>query len=286
MLLFKVKKSIIEQILENEVARAKRHYIPGYVWHITHRCHEREFLFKFAKDRKCWMQWLYEAKKRFSLTILNFMVTSNHIHLLVYDHAGQHIISNSMQLLAGRVGQEYNIRKKRHGAFWQDRYHATAVETGDHLLRCIIYIDLNMVRTGVVDHPSNWFWSGYNEIQNPRKKSVLINYKKLRELAGFDSYNEFQSAHRVWVEDAVNRHKLKRESIWSESVAIGSETFVEKIKSKLGARAKGRKIFESENYFQLREEIDSYSSKVSDEKDCLSYDNTYDWRESIDFPCI
>ena len=26
------------------MARANRHYIPGYVWHITHQCHKREFL--------------------------------------------------------------------------------------------------------------------------------------------------------------------------------------------------------------------------------------------------
>lgn len=30
------------------MARAKRHYIPGQVWHITHRCHKREFLLKFV----------------------------------------------------------------------------------------------------------------------------------------------------------------------------------------------------------------------------------------------
>jgi putative transposase len=56
------------------------------------------------------------------------MVTSNHVHLLVYDNAGRDVISKSIQLLAGRSGQEYNHRKKRAGAFWQDRYHATAVE--------------------------------------------------------------------------------------------------------------------------------------------------------------
>ena len=31
--------------------RANRHCIPGCVWHITHRCHKREFLHKFEKDR-------------------------------------------------------------------------------------------------------------------------------------------------------------------------------------------------------------------------------------------
>ncbi|MCP4987965.1 MAG: transposase, partial [Colwellia sp.] len=46
------------------MARAKRHYIPRQIWHITHRCHKREFLLKFAKDRQRWLQWLYHARKR------------------------------------------------------------------------------------------------------------------------------------------------------------------------------------------------------------------------------
>jgi REP element-mobilizing transposase RayT len=50
--------------------------------------------------------------------------------------------------------QEFNNRRNRKGAFWQDRYHATAVESRNHLMECIVYIDLNMVRAGVVNHPS------------------------------------------------------------------------------------------------------------------------------------
>ena len=117
------------------MARAHRHYIPGHIWHLTHRCHKREFLLKFAKDRHRWMQWLRKAKKRYRLVILNYVVTSNHVHLLVHDNVGADTIPKSIQLLAGRTGQEYNRRKKRKGAFWEDRYHATAIESGEHLLR-------------------------------------------------------------------------------------------------------------------------------------------------------
>ncbi len=74
------------------------------------------------------------------------MATSNHIHLVVFDGGGRDVIPKSMQLIAGRTGQEYNQRKMRKGAFWEDRYHATAVESGNHLLQCLVYIDLNMVR--------------------------------------------------------------------------------------------------------------------------------------------
>ena len=134
--------------------RANRHYIPGYVWHITHRCHKKEFLLKFARDRSTWLEWLFEAKKRYGATILNYMATSNHIHLLVHDKDGGEVIPKAIQLAAGRTAQEYNQRKGRKGAYWEDRYHATAVETDHHLVQCIVYMDMNMVRAGVVRHPA------------------------------------------------------------------------------------------------------------------------------------
>ncbi len=80
--------------------------------------------------------------------MLNDIVTSNHIHLLVVD-SKEDVISQSMQLIAGRTGQEYNQRKKRKGAFWEDRYHVTAVETDKHLagkrgtrLRNVLFISI------------------------------------------------------------------------------------------------------------------------------------------------
>jgi putative transposase len=79
------------------MARANRHHIPGQVWHITHRCHKKEFLLKFSKDRRCWHSWLFEAKKRFDLKILNYVITSNYIHLLVIDN-GPDVIPKSLQL--------------------------------------------------------------------------------------------------------------------------------------------------------------------------------------------
>ena len=72
------------------------------------------------------MHWLFEAKKRFGLSVLNYMITSNHVHLLIKD-TGPNVIADSMQLIAGRTAQEYNQRKDRQGAFWEDRYHATAI---------------------------------------------------------------------------------------------------------------------------------------------------------------
>lgn len=97
--------------------RANRHFLSGYVWHITHRCHKREFLLRFARHRDRYRYWLFEARKRFGLCVLDYIITSNHTHLLIKD-TGADTIARSIQLIAGRAGQEYNARKQRHGAFW------------------------------------------------------------------------------------------------------------------------------------------------------------------------
>jgi putative transposase len=82
------------------------------------------------------------------------MVTSNHVHLLVRDTA-EGVIARSIQLIAGRAAQDYNRRKARLGAFWEDRYHTTAIESGTHLHRCVVYIDFNMVRAGGGNSPGS-----------------------------------------------------------------------------------------------------------------------------------
>jgi REP element-mobilizing transposase RayT len=235
------------------VPRANRHFIPGYVWHITHRCHKKEFLLKFARDRRRWLQWLFEAKKRYGLSVLNYMVTSNHIHLLVRDKGERDVIPNSIQLIAGRTGQEFNQRKNRKGAYWEDRYHATAVETDTHLIQCMVYMDLNMVRAGVVGHPSEWAFSGYNEIQAPRQRYALIDYEGLRDLVNVRGMGDLAEAYRGWVEESIEEERHVRDGKWTESVAVGSEAFVTATKEKLGVKVKGREMIDDDGTYVLRE---------------------------------
>ncbi len=49
--------------------RANRHFLPGHVWHLTHHCHHKTSLLKFARDRRRYLRWLFEATKRFGLSM-------------------------------------------------------------------------------------------------------------------------------------------------------------------------------------------------------------------------
>jgi REP element-mobilizing transposase RayT len=257
--------------------RAKRYYIPGCVWHITHRCHKREFLLKFSRDRNRWLELLYTAKKRYGLVILDFIITSNHIHLLVLDDGNRDTIPKSMQMVAGQTGQEYNRRKNRKGAYWEDRYHATAVESGAHLMQCLVYIDMNMVRTGVVSHPSDWRWSGYNEIQNQKQRYAIINYERLSELLGLGSAAMLKGAHAKLVEEALKANRHERDLKWSQAVAVGSKSYVDNIKEKLGIKVIYRGTRPVANGFELREDEIPYDGNFTPKSARLSHENGYFW---------
>jgi putative transposase len=263
--------------------RANRHFLPGHVWHITHRCHEKNFLLKFARDRRRYLRWVFEAKKRFGLSVLDYMVTSNHIHLLIKD-TGPNVIARSMQLIAGRTAQEYNQRKTRQGAFWEDRYHATAIETDQHLHRCLVYIDLNMVRAGVVDHPVKWEHSGYHEIQQPPKRYAVIDLPGLVALCGVSKLADFQQAHCQWIEAALHGDLAVRDARWSEAVAVGSLAFVEKIKGELGVKALHREVEQLDGSYALREPGEAYSGHFHIENEALNVENTLPWERIGEVP--
>ena len=249
--------------------RASRHYLPGHVWHITHRCHKQEFLLKFSKDRKRWLYWLFQAKKRYGLCVLNYIVTSNHIHLLVLD-TQKNCIANSMQLIAGRTAQEYNARKNRKGAFWEDRYFATAISTDQYLSECISYIDLNMLRAGVIKHPSEWVESGYNEIQKPGKRYKIINREILMSLLNISNETSLKQQHKLWIDEKIKANNYDYNEIWSSSLAIGNQDFIDKVYSNLGISTYTRKKRHNGDQHYIKEPTKPYSIHFDMEKLALS----------------
>ena len=218
---------------------------------------------------------MYGARKRFGLCVLDYQVTSNHAHLLVLDR-GRDEIAAGMQLVAGRTGQDYNGRKSRRGAFWEDRYHATAVDTEEHLARCLVYVDLNMVRAGAVSHPRQWAEAGYHEIQRPRGKYRIIDRAALSQVLGCGAERAGESPRRM---DRARscRGDQRRESQWSEAIALGRQSFVEEVQRKLGSRARYRRIEGKAGTWVLRETAGAYTGHLAGEMGALTSNSAPDW---------
>jgi len=210
--------------------RANRYLLAGYTYHLTHRCHDRSFLFRFARDRTEYRRRLRSAVDAFEISLLTYCITSNHTHLLVRAEDPA-TISRFMQKLEGEFAEAYNIRKRRSGAFWDGRYTCTMVDEGAYFWNCLKYIDLNMVRAGVVSHPSEWDWCGYRELVGDRQRYRLLDQPEVLLWCGSGTIDNFRENYRQVIAESLAGRQLAREPWWTESIAVGRETFIKEIQS-------------------------------------------------------
>lgn len=210
--------------------RRRRGWHLGGTYHLTHRCHEKNFLFKFKKYRSLYLEYLHDAVKRYKLSVLDYIVTSNHIHLLVYVSRGVNI-SRAIQYVHGRIGQSFNHSKDREGAFWKDRFHATRIQDGKHLCSCLFYIDLNMVRAGEIDNPFNWEHAGCQEYFYIKERKKTVDTARLLKCLGMRDMDGFRKWYSLTLENYLKQIDLKREDFWSKAIAVGDIDWLEKIKN-------------------------------------------------------
>jgi putative transposase len=252
--------------------RAHRNFLPGYVYHITHRCHNRSFMLQLDWTKQRWLHWLVEAKSRYQITILNYAITGNHIHLLVAAVRDAENIAKSIQLIAGRTAQEYNISQGRLGAFWQDRYHATAIDSEMYLLNCLVYIDLNMVRANIVKHPIEWPFGGFREIMGASTNNTFIDLNALLHYLDLKDIAALRKMYASQMDEKLH-NVLSQETYWSESLAVGRTEFVRGYQQKMGSRGRRHQITEIDRILVLHEPEVHYYTKAPLKINMLSGNN-------------
>jgi hypothetical protein len=68
-----------------------------------------------------------------------------------------------------------------------------------------------------------------------------------------------------------------REGKWTESIAVGNEEFVKRIKEGLGVRAKGREVIAAADVFHLRKSGPWYGDDFCPENDDIGPGNCVPW---------
>jgi putative transposase len=156
--------------------------------------------------------------------------------------------------VAGEFARAYNRRKDRTNAFWGDNFHPTLVEGGPYLWRCLCYIELNMVRAGVVSHPEQWQWVGYHEIMGQRQRYRLLDLERLCWRLGTQSLEAVRENLAVGLKQAIACNQMLREACWAESLAVGSAGFVERIRPMILSRRETEVVEALEEVWVLQEQ--------------------------------
>ena len=171
----------------------------------------------------------------FSISLLNYCITSNHNHIIAVEHKARSI-TRMMHKLEGDFAGYYNRRKQRSGSFWEDRYHCTMIEDGEHFHNCMIYVDMNMVRAGVVTHPRDWTWCGYLELVGEKDRYRLLDIERVLVLAGSPDRGSFRQVYEKRICEAIECQRFEREPYWTESIAVGSMSYLKRIADRIHVR--------------------------------------------------
>jgi putative transposase len=84
-------------------------------------------------------------------------------------------------------------------------------------------------------------------------------------------------AHRDWIEEILRVEDSQREEMWTKSLAVGSEQFVQKVQENLGVRGIGRGIVATGDAYVLRESSEIYEVNFDPENRAIIPINSFFW---------
>ena len=119
-----------------------------------------------------------------------------------------------------------------------------------------------MVRAGVIEHPSQWGESGFNEIQSPSISYQVINREALCSETEVSSFIDFQKQHLNWIEEALRKNVMVRDDKWTESLAVGGDKFVENYRETIGNKTNYRRVEVNDRCHVVRESLKSYNDDL------------------------
>jgi putative transposase len=159
------------------MGRAQRIDIGNYCYHVINRANARLPIFFEEEDYILFENVLEEAKEKYDMRILSYELMSNHFHLVLYPK-NDGDLGKFMQWLTLTHTQRWHQQKntKGTGHLYQGRYKSFIIETDNHLLSVIRYVERNALRAQLVKKAENWkFSSLWRKVYGNDKQKKLLS---------------------------------------------------------------------------------------------------------------
>ncbi len=142
--------------------RAARIDIPDLLQHVIVRGVNRCDIFRDDDDRSRFLRSLSKFLVQTGTECLAWSLMTNHFHLLLCPR--QTRLAPLMRRLLTGYAIYYNLRHKRSGHLFQNRYKSIVCDEDAYLLELVRYIHLNPLRAGLVADLAaldEYAWSGH-----------------------------------------------------------------------------------------------------------------------------
>ncbi|MBU2574371.1 MAG: transposase [Elusimicrobia bacterium] len=189
--------------------RQARIDISGLLYHVILRGIERRDIFPGKEDRGDFINRLSKNLEGDSAKCFAWALMSNHAHLLI--RTGEKKLSGIMRGLLSGYATKFNVRHKRSGHLFQNRYKAIICEEEAYLLELIRYIHLNPVRAKIVADMKgldDYEWTGHAVIMGKSEKGWQETGEVLERFGS--SLSMARANYRKFAEEGIGLGKQSK----------------------------------------------------------------------------
>jgi len=154
------------------MARLPRLTLLGHLHHVIQRGNNRQPIFQDGEDFHTMLALLADNALQHGVAVHAYVLMDNHFHLLVTP-ATDDGLPKMMQAVGRRYVQYFNRRHARTGTLWEGRYRSTVLQPDKYMLPCMVYLDLNPVRAGLVANAADYPWSSHAHWLGVRNDRLL-----------------------------------------------------------------------------------------------------------------
>jgi REP element-mobilizing transposase RayT len=170
---------------------------PGTLHHVIMRGIEKRRIVDDQKDRKNFVSRMGHIASETDTLIYAWALMPNHAHILLRSsHFG---LPNYMRRLLTGYAIGYNLRHKRHGHLFQNRYKSIICEEDAYFKELVRYIHLNPLRGGMVKtlgELERYAWCGHGVVMGKCKhkwqdRDYVLSWFGKREGEAKKGYSAF-----------------------------------------------------------------------------------------------
>ena len=131
------------------------------IYHVMLRGINQQQIFEDTEDCEKFLDVLKDCKEICQFDIYAYCLMGNHIHLLIKE--GTETLEQVFKRICGRFVYWYNIKYRRVGHLFQDRFKSEPVDSNEYLLTVVRYIHQNPIKAGLCRRVSDYVYSSYGE---------------------------------------------------------------------------------------------------------------------------
>jgi len=176
-------------------------------YHIMTRGNNRHTVFESHEDYLYYLDIILKYKLEHPFDLYHYCLMSNHTHFLVKTNKASDF-STFMKRLSLAYFQHYKKEYSWVGHLWQDRFKSQAVGKDVYFIQCGKYIELNPVRSGIVDMPEHYQYSSY-KYYTEGQKNHLLTKDFLYDESGLNELSRQQNYKKMIVDEIVTANYLK-----------------------------------------------------------------------------